>query len=129
MSGFSTGIFGSGDLVENPRLSPRVAAPQHNPMENIVLRQMLSVQRREHEYSDEAVRLVRDHFNDLTSFRYEHIIGNGVYGIAYSIVEKRVLSRRARRLVVKRALIERAKPELRHEIRVMSVCFPLLQIS
>ncbi|KAI0444679.1 kinase-like domain-containing protein [Xylaria telfairii] len=95
-------------------------ATQHDPMENSVLRRILSAQRHQREYSDESVRLVRDHFNELAAYQYEHIIGRGVYGVAYSIIKKHRFSKRTKRFVVKRAQIERAKPELRHEINMMS---------
>ncbi|KAI0486728.1 kinase-like domain-containing protein [Xylaria cf. heliscus] len=63
--------------------------------------------------------MIRDHFNRNSSFEYEKVIGRGVFGVAYSIIE-RGFARRDQRLVVKRAPVELAYGELRNEIQTMS---------
>ncbi|KAI0400739.1 kinase-like domain-containing protein [Xylaria palmicola] len=64
---------------------------------------------------------VRDYFNNLRSFRFEHVIGNGAYGITFAVVERRFGLRglRQRRLAVKRAKVRMFEEELRDEIYMM----------
>ncbi|KAI1746968.1 kinase-like domain-containing protein [Xylaria castorea] len=101
--------------------SEMVLRAQPNSTEQSAVVVVLSAEerQREREQADEARRVVRDHFNNLTSFQYEQAIGSGMFGVAYSVMEKR-LGRRARRLVVKRAQTELAENELRDEIRMMT---------
>ncbi|KAI0460588.1 kinase-like domain-containing protein [Xylaria acuta] len=117
MAGLPVGIFGSSTPSEAADGSTSGYSP--NPAEAEALGQILAARRVQRERAEEARRVVRDHFNNLTSFRYEAQIGSGVFGVAHSVVEKRV-ARRARKLVVKRAQSERAQTELRHEIMMMS---------
>ncbi|KAI0185246.1 kinase-like domain-containing protein [Xylaria flabelliformis] len=102
-------------IAGTPR--PRYFPP--SPEEQNAIEESLSSERLQREEAEAARRVVRDHFNSLTSFQYERLIGSGVFGVACSVIEKR-RAKPQRRLVVKRANAEDAEGELEHEIITMS---------
>ncbi|KAI1121860.1 kinase-like domain-containing protein [Nemania abortiva] len=68
----------------------------------------------------QRVHQIRTHFNNQSAFTYERMIGNGVYGMTFNVLENRVFFP-PRRLVVKRALNERDEYALDSEIRIMKL--------
>lgn len=65
----------------------------------------------------EATNEMKQHFAHQHMLTYETVLGNGVYGATFRVLEKR----RNRRLVIKRSIRPEGDAALRNEIAIMQV--------
>ena len=63
---------------------------------------------------------LRSHFRSQTRFTFEGVVGRGAYGVTCKVI-KSLPGGRTRRLALKRASDDRAKKDLRNEIRFLKV--------
>ncbi|KAI0096865.1 kinase-like domain-containing protein [Nemania sp. FL0031] len=87
---------------------------------DVVMRDIGYPYTKEEAEADERTDLVRTHFDDKPGFSFESFIGNGVSGMTFSIIEKRMFLD-PRRLIVKRVMDETRIEDLNTDIRLMKM--------